>query len=80
MLYSPVRRIGPRWGATRAPTQAAIRRGRGFSLLPFFLAPPVAPKAINPGGVGAKPPPYAPAGASTKFGKSSKTQSFFSVL
>jgi hypothetical protein len=59
MLYWPVRRIGPRWGATRAPTQAAIRRGRASSSA-FLFSSAGGPQSDKPWGWGGKAPTLRP--------------------
>lgn len=51
---SPFRRTGQRWGATRAPARQPKYEGR--TQCTAFCFHTLVHKALNPGGLGAKPP------------------------
>jgi hypothetical protein len=57
MIWSPVRRIGQRWRATRAPQRVAYAgQGHHGSARAFFFSA-IARKAINSKGSGGQSPP-----------------------
>jgi hypothetical protein len=57
MIWLPVRRIGQRWRATRAPQRVAYA-GQGLGGPAFALSnPAIARKAINSRGCGGQSPP-----------------------